>query len=90
MATNEAELNIREIDCPDQLAETAKYAAEPRKLEAEVRKFDGNRWLIVITAMTAGATLFSAGASLIRLSIRWFGGQSRRDLPVILELASRK
>jgi hypothetical protein len=34
-----------------------------------VWKFDGNRWLIVITAMTAGAALFGAGASLIKLSI---------------------
>lgn len=36
-------------------AETAKYAAEQRKLEAESRQLDRNRWKIVVTMMTTGA-----------------------------------
>ena len=49
------------------IAETAKYAAEQRKLEAEARNFDRNRWQIVVTTMTAGAALFGAGAAFVKL-----------------------
>ena len=49
------------------IAETAKYAAEQRKLEAEARNFDRNRWQIVVTAMAAGAALFGAGAAFLKL-----------------------
>lgn len=49
------------------IAETAKYAAEQRKLEAEARNFDRNRWQILVTAMTAGAALFGAGAAFFKL-----------------------
>jgi hypothetical protein len=36
-------------------AGTAKSAAEQRKPETEARRFDHNRWQILVTAMTAGA-----------------------------------
>jgi hypothetical protein len=49
------------------IAETAKYAAEQRKLEADARNFDRNRWQIVVTTMTAGAALFGAGAAFVKL-----------------------
>ncbi len=49
------------------IAETAKYAAEQRKLEAEARNVDRNRWQIVVTAMAAGAALFGAGAAFLKL-----------------------
>ena len=50
------------------IAETAKYVAEQRKLEAEARRFDRNQWQIVVTAMTAGAALFGAGVAFLKLS----------------------
>ena len=49
------------------IAETTKFAAEQRKLETEARQFDRNRWQIVLTAMTAGAALFGAGAAFLKL-----------------------
>lgn len=49
------------------IAETSKFAAEQRKLEAEARQYDRNRWQIVVTAMTAGAALFGAGAAFLKL-----------------------
>jgi len=49
------------------IAETAKFAAEQRKLEAQARQFDPNRWQIILTAMTAGAALFGAGAAFLKL-----------------------
>jgi Tfp pilus assembly protein PilN len=48
-------------------AEATKYIAEQRKPEAEARQFDRNRWQIVLTAMTAGAALFGAGAAFLKL-----------------------
>jgi hypothetical protein len=65
----------RALDISDEItrigrerAATAKYDAEQRKLEAEARQFDRNRWQFVGTAMTAGAALFGAGAAFIKLS----------------------
>jgi hypothetical protein len=56
----------RQIDLREQItrldgaiAETAKYAAKQRELEAEARNLDRNRWQIVVIAMTGGAALFS-------------------------------
>jgi hypothetical protein len=48
-------------------AETTKYVAEQRKLDAEARHFDRHGWQIVVTAMTAGAALFGAGAAFLKL-----------------------
>lgn len=50
-------------------AETARYAAEQRKLEAEAQQLDRNRWRIVCTRMTTGAALFGAGAAFIKLLV---------------------
>ena len=51
--------------------ETRKYVAEAHKLSAETRKLSRDailaHWQIVVTAMTAGAALFGAGAAFIKL-----------------------
>jgi hypothetical protein len=59
----------QEIEIDHALAETRKYAAEQRTLEAEARYFDRNRWQIVVFAMTAGAALFGAGVAFTKLLI---------------------
>jgi hypothetical protein len=58
---------IRRIDRA--IAETAKYAAEQRQLEAESRDLDRDRWQNVVTAMIAKAALFGAGAAFMKLLI---------------------
>jgi hypothetical protein len=69
MATDEAELNIREqitrID--HATAEAAKYVAEQRELEAGARDFGGHQWQLVVIAMIAGAALLGAGAVFEKL-----------------------
>lgn len=69
MSEDRTQLDLREqiarID--RDRAETAKYAAEQRKLEAEARNFDRLRWQMLVTAMTAGAVLFGAGAAFVKL-----------------------
>ncbi|WP_316219052.1 hypothetical protein [Bradyrhizobium sp. SZCCHNR2026] len=51
--------------------ETRKFAAEQHKLSAETRKItrDTNLapWQLVLSAMTAGAALFGAGAAFTKL-----------------------
>jgi hypothetical protein len=63
------QLDLREqIGLTDrERAETAKYAAEQRKLEAEAQNFGRYYWQIVVTAMTAEAALFGAGAAFIKV-----------------------
>lgn len=69
MSDDRVQLDLREqiarID--RERAETAKYAAEQRKLEAEARNFDRMRWQVVLSSMTAGAALLGAGAALFKL-----------------------
>jgi hypothetical protein len=48
------------------IAETAKYAAKQRKLEAEARNLDRDRWQFVVTAMIAGAALLGADAVFMK------------------------
>jgi hypothetical protein len=64
MATDEAELNICEqitrID--HAIAETTKYVAEQRQLEARARNFDRHQWQLVAIAIIARAALFSAAS----------------------------
>ena len=50
------------------IAETAKYAAEQRKLEAEARNFDRNRWYVPLVAILGnGALAAIIGAAVARL-----------------------
>lgn len=66
-----SDLDLREqlVRIDRAIAESVKFAAEQRKLEAEARRFDRDRWQIwqiVVTAMGTGAALFGAGAVFIK------------------------
>jgi hypothetical protein len=59
------------MDQVEQVARIERMQEETRKFFAETRKIDKDRslaaWQIVITAMTAGAALFGAGAAFIKI-----------------------
>jgi hypothetical protein len=59
----------QDMEIEGALAQIRRYASESRQLEAEARKFDRVRWLIVVTAIIAGAALFGAVAAFMKLLI---------------------
>jgi hypothetical protein len=65
---SETTLNLREqiarIDLA--IAESHKFAAEQRKLSAEASKFDRERWLILVAALSAFAGMIAATVTLAK------------------------
>jgi len=63
--------DVMTMDQQEQIARIERAQEETRKFAAETRKITRDTalapWQIVITAMTAGAALFGAGAAFTKL-----------------------